>query len=197
MRCNKIFSYRPSLRRRICIVLAVLWMSNSPLIVAQDIANWGVRVGYSPFTEDKWGLGASYRSANKHWFHQLELYLLQNRKSSINHDARNLGFLWRSNYIINLPINRFHWTVGGEVYAYRYTRYIASLMRDDVAQISGVTGIDVRIGKNIHLNAVLPLLGGEMVRSKDSIGDSFHFMPYFVGFYGFFQPKIGIEVGLF
>ncbi len=197
MNSNNVFSYCSLSLLRMCIVWAVLSMGNYQSIVAQDIPNWSARAGYSPFTEDKWGFGVSYRSPNKLWFHQLELYLLQNRKSSITHDTRNFGFLWRSNYIMNKPVSRFHWTVGGEVYAYRYTRYIGSKVHDDVAQISGVTGIDVRIGHNIHLNAILPLLGGEMVRSKGITDNSFHFTPYIVGIYGFFQPKIGIEVGLF
>lgn len=171
---------------------------------AQDLPQWTVRLGYSPLTEDKLGLGFSYRPENKRFVQQLEVYPLQNRRSSIVSSAFNLGALFQSQVILTDPERPFQYFVGGEVYAYYYRRHIlgsadpSSRVRDQVAQVMLQTGINYRIGKRIHLNLSLPLLGFEYAQSKGGeAGDSSNWTPAFLGFMGFFQPRIGIEVGLF
>jgi hypothetical protein len=112
--------------------------------------------------------------------------------------------LFQSNVILTKPERPFQYFVGGELYAYYYRRHIVgsadpnSRVQDQVAQIMLQTGINYRLGKRVHLNFSLPILGFEYAQSKGGeAGPSKNISPAFLGFMGFFQPRFGIEVGLF
>jgi len=182
------------------ILFMFLTISFVPSMVSQNAPSWGIRAGYSPFTEDNWGFGIAFRPDNSRWFHHLELYPIQNRASDIVTEAKNAGFLVRTNYLISKPERFFQLFTGAEVYGYQYSRKILGsidLNTDQVVQVMGHVGANLRLGKRINLNIVLPLIGFEHVRSEDLLGVSNHTTPYFVGFYGTFLPKFGVDIGIF
>lgn len=188
---------------KIIVIVTVLFFTTSSSMCGQDLPTWALRLGYSPGTEDNFGFGVAFRPTGSRWFHQAEAYLIQNRGSDATLDAKNFGGLIRSNYIINNPDRRLLFSVGPEVYAYQYTRRIVwsldpdQIELDAVAQIMAQVGIDYRFGKRIHINLSLPVLGAELSSSSGSAGVSRNATPAILGFFGFFQPKLGIEVGVF
>lgn len=182
------------------ILFTLILISFIPSILAQNRPSWGIRIGYSPRTEDQWGFGISYRPDNSRWFHQAEVYPIQNRASSIVTEPKNAGFLFRTNYSLNKPGRFLQFYTGGEIYGYQYSRKIlgsVDLNTDQVVQVMGIAGANLRLGKRINLNFALPLVGFEHVRSEGLLGVSNNTTPYFLGFYGSFFPKFGVDIGIF
>ncbi len=185
--------------RNSVIFLFILFTINTS-VFANNHPNWGLRIGYSPKTEDVWGVGVSFRPGNSRWFHQLELYPIQNRASSIVTEASNAGFLLRTNYILNKPKRFIQFFTGAELYGYQYSRKITGsvdLNTDQVVQMMGLAGANLKLGKRLNFNLAIPLVGFEHVRSEDLLGTSNHTSPYFIGFYGAFFPKFGLDIGIF
>lgn len=167
------------------------------LSFAQKPAEWGLRIGFST-AEDKIGFGASYYPAESKWFHHAEVYPIQNRGSDITLNPRNFGFLVRSNYKINRTERKLNYTAGAELYYSWYKRIIAGTPNDvptlsQGTHLMATAGLNYRIGKRINLDLTLPVAG---VLSDQNDGDT-HISPAFIGFYGFFLPKAGVQVSLF
>jgi hypothetical protein len=167
------------------------------LSYAQKQPQWGLRLGLSS-TEDKIGFGASYYPAGSKWFHHAEVYPIQNRGSDITKDPKNFGFLLRTNYKINSAEKRFNLTTGAEGYYSRYERIIVGSPNDEpdlsqVTQLMAIAGLNLRLGKRLNIDFSIPVIG---VRLEDDDGDSRTRVP-FLGFYGWFQPKGGIQISLF
>lgn len=186
------------MKNLIFFVFFTIGLSNS--IYSQHSPTWGLRIGYSHFTEDQLGFGLAYHPDSSKWFHHFELYPFQNRGSDIVRRAVNVGFLARTNYVLNKPTAMFQFFTGAEVYGYRYSRIILGTEDtniDNVAQLMGHVGGNVRLGERLNVNLVIPLIGFEYVNSKDSFGVSNNFTPLLIGFYGLFLPKIGVDISLF
>jgi hypothetical protein len=170
-------------------------------LTAQKNLSWHLRLGYSPFTEDKIGIGAAYYPNNSHWFHQLEIYPIQNRASSIVTNAQNFGFLLQTNYSLAQSKKNPVFFLGAQVYGYNYSRQLINLPEqvetDAVAQLMLQAGIKFRINKRIQLGVSLPFMGTELVNSNGSAGTDFHATPLLLFVYGFVQPKLGIDIALF
>lgn len=167
----------------------------------QHTLRWAVRAGFSAITEDKLGFGVAYRPENGRWMHEFELYPLQNRGSDITLNARNFGGTFSVNYFMQKSDKRARLYTGAELYSYQYSREIlgnAGVKETDfIMQPTLHLGADIRIAKRLYINARLPLLGMEIAKSNGSAGPSDHTTPLFLGFFGFFQPKLGLDVLLF
>jgi hypothetical protein len=164
---------------------------------AQKQPAWGLRLGFSS-TEDRIGFGAAYYPAGSKWFHHAEVYPIQNRGSDITKDPENFGCLLRSNYKINSAEKRVNLTTGAEFYYSRYERIIVGTPNDEpdlsqITQLMAIAGVNFRIGKRLNIDFSIPIVG---VRLEDDNGDSKTRTP-FLGFYGWFQPKGGIQFSLF
>lgn len=172
-------------------------------LIAQKNLSWHLRLGYSPFTEDKIGFGAAYYPNNSHWFHQLEIYPIQNRASSIVTNAQNFGFLLQTNYSLAQSKKNLAFFLGAQLYGYNYSRQLINssspeqIETDAVAQLMLQAGIKFRINKRIQLGVSLPIMGTELVNSNGSAGRYFHTTPLLLFVYGFVQPKLGIDIALF
>lgn len=168
---------------------------------AQHTMRWAARAGFSPMTEDKLGFGIAYRPETGRWMYELELYPLQNRGSDITLNARNFGGTISVNYFLKRPDKRARLYTGTELYSYKYSREILGnegvKETDFVMQPTLHVGADIRIAKRLYFNARLPLLGFETVKSNGSAGPSNHTTPLILGFFGYFQPKLGLDVLLF
>ena len=185
-------------------IALVLALGLQTFVQAQDMPAFSLRLGYSPLTQDQLGIGFGLRPGQGRFLHQFELYPLQNRRSSIVNKPFNLGFLWRSSVVLNKTESRFQALAGAEFYGYHYSREILgstppdARYQDWVGQFMLQLGCNYRIGQRVHLNLSLPILGFESGHFTDGdLGESSRFTPVFIGFMGFFQPKIGLEVGLF
>jgi|GEM_PF-6614806 len=174
---------------------------SSVFAFAQKKPVWHLRTSFSPATEDKFGFGVAFRQDSSRWFHQLELYPLQNRGSSITIDPINFGGLLRTGYIINDVNKKLNITAGAELYSYRYSRQILGNPGVDhidfVTQMMVFGGLEYQPLKRVNINFVLPIIGFEHVNSKNDVGNSSSFTPAFLGLFAFFQPKFGIDIGLF
>ena len=185
------------LKFKLLIVFAVLAITS----FSQQSLKWAARAGFSPMTEDKLGFGIAYRPQSGRWMHELELYPLQNRGSDITLNARNFGGTITVNYFLKESDKRARLYTGAELYSYQYSREIVGnegvKETDFVMQPTLHVGADIRIVKRLYFNARLPLLGFETVKSNGSAGPSNHTTPLILGFFGYFQPKLGLDVLLF
>lgn len=185
-------------RKSVFLIVLVLSVSSA---FSQNKLKCAVHAGYSPVTEDRIGFGISYRPEEGRWLHALELYPLQNRGSDITIDPVNFGASYSVNYVFTNVVSRLRWMTGAEVYAYRYKREILGTPgiaeKDFVMQPTLNMGLDLKISRRFYINARLPVIGLEYVNSNGSSGRSNHTTPLILGFFGFFQPKLGLDVMLF
>lgn len=185
--------------KKLLLLLVILTVFSTTY--GQQAMRWAFRAGFSPMTEDKLGIGIAYRPENGRWMHELELYPLQNRGSDITLNARNFGGTCSINYFLKKAGKRARLYTGAELYSYKYSREIVGnegvRENDFVIQPTLHVGADIRIAKRLYFNARLPLLGMEIAKSKGSAGSSNHTTPLILGFFGYFQPKIGLDVLLF